>query len=210
MYCPRRAALLILNRDWNENAFVAKADILHEHVHDGSHSFSDRSKIVRSALTVYNDLKEYDIFGVTDCVEFIKSDKGVNISGLDGKYNVRLVEYKPKAPKADLFNNTDAIQVFAQKLCADYVWGCDSEAYIYYCDIKKRIRMPFDTDFESYDILIKDLLEELRSMIEIGIIPQRKRGQKCSGCSIKDMCFPKDVSCSVKEIVMSMKGADNK
>ena len=40
MYCPRRYALMALNRDWNENAFVVRANLLHEHVHDGSHSFS--------------------------------------------------------------------------------------------------------------------------------------------------------------------------
>ncbi len=42
MYCPRRFALLTLNLDWSENAFVVKADLLHENVHYGSHSFSDR------------------------------------------------------------------------------------------------------------------------------------------------------------------------
>lgn len=55
MYCPRRYALLEINRDWLENAFVVKADIMHEHVHDGSHNFSDSKKVVRSAVDVYND-----------------------------------------------------------------------------------------------------------------------------------------------------------
>ena len=125
MYCPRRFALLCLNRDWNENAFVVKANLLHERVHDGSHEFSDKKKIVRSAVTLYNDLPEYDIFGVTDCVEFFRDKNGVGIEGLEGSCGVRLVEYKPKAPKGFDFNETDAIQVFAQKLCADFVWGCD-------------------------------------------------------------------------------------
>ena len=44
MYCPRRYALLELNRDWSENVFVVKANLLH----DGSHRFSDSKKIVRS------------------------------------------------------------------------------------------------------------------------------------------------------------------
>lgn len=30
MYCPRRYALLEINRDWSENAYVIKANILHE------------------------------------------------------------------------------------------------------------------------------------------------------------------------------------
>ena len=208
MYCPRRFALLSLNLDWSENAFVVKADILHEHVHDGSHSFSDKNKTVRSAVTLYNDLPEYDIFGVTDCVEFIKDDNGVPIPGLTGRYKVILVEYKPKAPKDSIYHESDAIQVFAQKLCADYVWKCDSEAYLYYSDIKKRVKLPFDTEYDKYDDLIKKYITEMRTITEMGVIPKRKRGQKCSGCSIKDMCFPKDGGYSVKDIVMSMKGAD--
>ena len=44
LYCPRRFALLEIDRDWQENAFVAKADLLHEHVHDGSHSVFRPSK----------------------------------------------------------------------------------------------------------------------------------------------------------------------
>lgn len=70
LYCPRRYALLELNNDWAENAFVVKADILHQHVHDGSHSFSDSKKIVRSNIAIYNDLPQYDLYGMTDCVEF--------------------------------------------------------------------------------------------------------------------------------------------
>ena len=32
MYCPRRFALLEVNDDWAENAFVVKANLLHENV----------------------------------------------------------------------------------------------------------------------------------------------------------------------------------
>lgn len=208
MYCPRRFALLSINGDWNENAFVVKANLIHEHVHDGSHCFSDKTKTVRSAVSIYNDLPEYDIFGMTDCVEFIKDGAGVEIQELKGKYKVRLVEYKPRAPKDCDFHESDAIQVFAQKLCADFVWNCKSEAYIYYSDIKKRVHLPFETEYERYDALIKDILVQMRALVEEGKIPKRKRGQKCSGCSIKDICFPKESEYNVRMVIMSQKGAD--
>ena len=205
MYCPRRFALLETNRDWQENAFVVKADILHEHVHDGSHSFSDSRKIVRSSISIYNDLEEYDLYGVTDCIEFIRDSGGVCISNADGKFRICIVEYKPRSPKGCLFNETDAIQVFAQKICADYMWNTNSEAYIYYCDTKKRVKMPFDTEFETYDAKLKELLCKMRELIGSGEIPRRKRGQKCSGCSMADICLPKECAYNVKELIMSMK-----
>ncbi|MGN0575382.1 MAG: CRISPR-associated protein Cas4 [Ruminococcus sp.] len=202
MYCPRRYALLEINKDWNENAFVVSADIMHERVHDGSHSFSDRKKTVRSAVSVYNDLPEYDLYGITDCVEFIRDENGVEINGLDGRYNVHIVEYKPKAPKGEPFHETDAIQVFAQKICADFVWKCSSEAFLYYADTRKRVPLPFDDQYEKYDHLLKGYIGEMREILRSHRIPQRKKGQKCSGCSIADLCFPKESRYNVKKIIM--------
>lgn len=208
MYCPRRFALTEINKDWNENAFVVRADLIHEHVHDGSHHFSDHKKVVRSSINVYNDLPEYDLYGVLDCVEFIKNKNGVAINGLDGTYKVRIVEYKPKAPKNEAFHETDAIQVFAQKICADFVWNCDSEAFLYYSDTRKRIALPFDNTYETYDTMLKQYLNEMRIIMENHTIPPRRKGQKCSGCSLSDICFAKEKKYNVKDIIMSMKGAE--
>ena len=91
-------------------------------------------------------------------------------------------------------------------MCADFVWGCDSEAYIYYSDTRKRMKLPFDTEYEKYDAKIKQLLGEMRTLISQEKIPERKRSQKCSGCSIADICFPKTAAYSVRDMIMSMKG----
>ena len=208
MYCPRRYALLELNDDWAENAFVVKANLIHQNVHDGSHRFSDNTKIVRSEIAVYNDLLEYDIFGITDCIEFIKNPNGSEICGLDGKYNVKIVEYKPKAPKNSEYNEADAIQVFAQKICADFIWKCSSEAYIYYSDTRKRVKLPFENEYEKYDGLLKKLLSQMRELLKKQEIPPRQKGQKCSGCSMADICFPKERKYNVRDIIMTQKGAD--
>ncbi len=208
MYCPRRYALLEINKDWNENAFVIAANILHENVHSGEHQFTDSRKTVKSSISIYNDSPEYDLYGVTDCIEFIKSHNGVEISGLTGKYSVKIIEYKPKAPKGDLYNPTDAIQVFAQKICADYVWGCNSEAYLYYADTRKRVKLPFETEYEKYNCELKTLLCEMRLLLAKNQIPLKSKGQKCSGCSISDICFPKEPKYSVHDIIMSMKEGD--
>lgn len=208
MYCPRRFALLEINDDWEENAFVIKANIQHKHVHDGSHSYSDSRKIVRSDIAVYNDDADYDIFGITDCIEFVRSTNGIIIGEYEGNFQVRIIEYKPKVPKGNLYNETDAIQVFAQKICADSIWKCESEAYIYYSDIRKRVKLPFDTEYEKYDKMLKKLLAEMREILAEKRIPPRKKGQKCSGCSMTDICFPKEKKYCVRDIVMSEKGAE--
>ena len=148
MYCPRRFALLSINRDWAENVFVVKADIMHENVHSGRHEVKNSKRIELSSVTVYND--ELDIFGVTDCIEFVKNDNGVYIEYLNGKYDIKIIEYKPTSPKNGEIRETDAIQVFAQKLCVDWMWGCESEGFIYYSDTRKRVKLPFDIEYGDY------------------------------------------------------------
>lgn len=64
MYCPRRFALLEVNDDWAENAFVVKANLLHENVHSGERNFeiSVRSSevtcqcIMMTLSTIFSEL----------------------------------------------------------------------------------------------------------------------------------------------------------
>lgn len=174
LYCPHRWGLLHIDCSWAENYFVVKANLLHEHVHSDS-KYTSRGKKVYTNLDVWND--NLGIYGKTDCIEFAGD-------------NITVVEYKPSAPAGHLFNEDDAIQVYAQKLCVDEVFSCNSEAVIYYADSKKRILLPFDSEGEYYNKLLTNILYEIRIFSERGIIPPVKKNQNCSGCSMKDMCIP--------------------
>ncbi len=202
MYCPRRFGLLEINGDWAENAFVAKANIMHEHVHDGSHEFSSKSKRVLSAVAVYND--DLDIYGITDCIEFEACPDGDKIEGRCCR--VKIVEYKPTSPKNGEIRETDAIQVFAQKICVDYIWNCNSEGYIYYADTRKRVKLPFETQYERYYEHLTRLLAQMNKCIESDSIPMKQAGQNCSGCSLKDVCMPKIRKYSVKKLIFEGEG----
>lgn len=208
MYCPRRFALLAINRDWIENAFVVAANLMHERVHSSEHNFSNKNKIVKSAVSIYNDDPELDIFGVADCIEFERSLRGTFVPELDDYFSIKVIEYKPKAPKGGGFHETDAIQVFAQKMCIDYIWKCECECYIYYSDIRRRIKLPFDTERDKYYKILMDQLKNMRYILSNIIIPDIKRGQRCSGCSIGDVCFSKSNEYNVRSIIMSMEGKD--
>lgn len=199
MYCPRRFALLSINMDWAENVFVVKANVLHEHVHDGTHRVTSPGVVSRSHVSLYQDEAKYNLFGVADCIEFIRNKNGVKIDGLSGNYDVRIVEYKPKAPKGAAFHETDAIQVFAQKICADFVWKCNSAGFVFYADSKRRVAMPFEEQYAQYEAILTNALAEMRSIIASGSIPERTKGQKCSGCSLGDLCFSKKAQYRVRE-----------
>lgn len=206
LYCPRRYGLLEINRDWQENALVANGDLVHERVHSGEHEYSDKNGFCRSNVELYND--ELDIYGKADCVEFERSGSAEYSPLLGGRYAVRLIEYKPSKPKSALAERSDAIQCFAQKVCADSIFGVSCEGFMYYADVRRRVRLPFDTQYGEYYALLTDLLSQMRSVLESGTIPPRAKGQSCSGCSIESVCLPKTGEYSVRDEILKIAWED--
>ena len=68
--------------------------------------------------------------------------------------------------------------------------------------MKKRVQLPLKDNFKAYDERLKELLEQMREYLMQGKIPSIRKGQKCSGCSMKDLCMPsiKSVKCIRDEI----------
>lgn len=82
------------------------------------------------------------------------------------------------------------MQVFAQKICVDSMFGCDCDAMIYYADVKKRISLPLHENAELYRERLLRALSEMRKYMEKGEIPPVRQRQYCSGCSMQDLCMP--------------------
>lgn len=82
------------------------------------------------------------------------------------------------------------MQVFAQKLCVDSIFGGDCDGVLYYADMKKRIALPLKENFEKYNEELKRLLTEMRDFLKAGKIPPIRKNQNCNGCSMKDVCMP--------------------
>ena len=190
MYCPHRWGLLEIDKAWAENVFVTKANLMHERVHDPDRHYTARGRKVYTSVPVYNDLEEYNLYGVTDCLECKESKDGVDAFHDGKKYKLCIVEYKPTKPKQQMHRRDDLMQVFAQKLCVDYVFHCDCETVLYYADVKRRISADFTDTYQEFDEELRRLLREMRANLREGIIPPIRKGQQCSGCSMKDMCMP--------------------
>ncbi len=186
LYCAHRWGLLEIGNSWAENFFVTKANLMHKHVDDKHNIYTKRGKKVFSSVPVYCDL--YGLYGVVDCIEGTKAENGVYIS--NEKYKLSIVEYKPTQPKYKLFRHEDFMQVFAQKICVDYIFNCDCDAFFYYADTKNRIEIPFKENYSVYENELKTILAQMRHYINKGIIPPKSSKQYCAGCSMKDICMP--------------------
>ena len=57
-------------------------------------------------------------------------------------------------------------------------------------DVKKRIKLPVKENFTEYDDRLKVLLKQMRDCLKQGMIPGIRKGQKCGGCSMRDLCMP--------------------
>lgn len=190
MYCPHRWGLMEIDCAWAENMFVTKANLMHERVHDPDRMYIAKGKKVYTSVPVYHDKEPYNLYGVTDCIELIPDTEGVSIEGVKGKYKLCIVEYKPSQAKGNLYREEDLMQVFAQKICVDYVFQCDCDAVLYYADTKKRVILPLKENFSDYDTKLQCLLLQMREYLQSGYVPPIQKGQNCSGCSMKDLCMP--------------------
>ena len=198
MYCPHRWGLLEIDKAWAENVFVTKANLMHGRVHDPDRHYTARGRKVYTSVPVYNDLEEYNLYGVTDCLECKESKDGVDAFHDGKKYKLCIVEYKPTKPKQQMHRRDDLMQVFAQKLCVDYVFHCDCETVLYYADVKRRITADFTDTYQEFDEELRRLLREMRANLREGIIPPIRKGQQCSGCSMKDLCMPESLKKSYR------------
>ena len=190
LYCPHRWGLMKIDCAWAENYFVVKANMLHDRVHDSKNSYTLRGRKVFTSIPVYCDLPEYDIAGITDCIEGEPSASGAKLDNTGRLYRLCIVEYKPTHPKGRDYNQDDAMQVFAQKVCVDSVFQCDSQAALYYADDKKRVYLPFQAERAKWDEALRLTLALMRGYLQSNTIPPIPQGQHCAGCSMKDMCMP--------------------
>lgn len=190
LYCPHRWGLIAIGDVWAENFYVIKANLQHKNVHDKERIAYSKTKKMVNAVSVFND--DLEIYGVLDALELIKSPNGVNIPSFSGKYELCIVEHKPTAPKKsnEGFNEDDALQVFAQKISLDSTFKTNAQAVLYYANEKKRVQLPFDSQFDYYMEKLQNTLAEMRTYLENNEIPPIRPKQKCSGCSFKDLCMP--------------------
>ena len=184
-YCPHRWGLIHIGCDWSENAFVNRAKIVHERV-DGGKPTALRGSIVERSVQVYDD--EWGLFGVLDALELKPSDHGVFIPKYQERFALTVIEYKPSVPRSEHALFADRMQLLAQKICADRVFGAECSACFYYADTRKRAWIRFE---EEDGISLAKILRSIGDCRREGRIPSPQKSALCSGCSMKDICLPK-------------------
>ena len=182
-FCRRQWALIHIEQQWEENSRTVDGNIMHERVHDPEFHEKRGELVITRAMAVSS--ARLGISGECDAVELRKSDNGIELFGLDGKYTVTPVEYKRGEPKED---DCDAVQLMAQALCLEDMLCCDIPfGYLYYGEIRRRVKVVFDDELRKR---AEEIIQEMHELYKKQYTPKVKRRKHCNACSLKNICLP--------------------
>lgn len=198
LYCPRRAALKVVE-GWREaNAHTERGDIVHEHADLAGYEsqISDSgSKIIRwRALPVFSE--RLGLSGKCDIVEVeLRSNLKSQIPDFKsaGIASLRPVEFK--LGKRREFENDD-VQLCAQALCLEEMFGVAiPRGAVFHAQSKRRREVEFNADLrartERAVTELHALLNPQLSTLSPQLPAARYIEGRCEECSLFEICLPK-------------------
>lgn len=190
VFCRRQWALIHIEQQWEENYRTADGQVLHKNVHDSDFREKRGDIIITRSMAVSSS--RLGISGECDVVEFHKNEKGIELFGIEGRYEVIPVEYKRGSPKE---NDCDIFQLAAQAICLEEMLCCEiNTGYLYYGETRRRIKVIIDSSLRNR---VEKATEEMHQLYRKQYTPKVRRTKACKACSLKNICLP--VLCSNKK-----------
>jgi CRISPR-associated exonuclease Cas4 len=179
VYCPRRAALIFLEREWRDNVFTVEGTYAHSRAHDESQN--ERRGPKQTLRNMELRSLKWGLSGKSDVVE-IDWTVEQNIG------RIEIIEYKRGRPKGkrDL---PFYVQLCAQVLCLeDMLQHTVVAGAIYYAKAKRRVDVPLDESLRSTTIAA---IASLHSLVRSRETPRMNYEKKrCDRCSLMATCLP--------------------
>lgn len=183
-FCKRQWALIHIEQVWSDNSFTAEGNRLHEITDDPYLKEKRKNIIISRAIPVSS--KDLGLSGILDTVEFIKSDKGIEIANKKGLWMPNVVEYKRGKAKKD---NRDAVQVAAQVMCLEEKYNIQIEsADLFYFSTKKRETIAITNQLKDE---VRIMANQMHTMYENKLTPDAEYFKNCTMCSLYDLCMPR-------------------
>ena len=179
VYCLRQAALIHLERLWEENRLTAEGRILHLATDDPG---GRKVRGVRRVTALPVTSRTLGIAGVADLVEFHRGEKD------EIPFPIEIKRGKPKLHRAD------EAQLCAQALCLEEMTGRSVvNGALFYAETKRRTNVSFDDQLRALTI---DAIDRLRRVLTSRVTPSALyESRKCRACSLIDLCSPKANQC---------------
>ena len=171
LYCPRRAALKVVEGWRSANQHTARGDIAHEHADLRGYEVVQGVKLLR-ALPVFSD--RLGLSGKCDIVE--------------QRPDQSLFPVEFKVGKRRQWENDDA-QLCAQALCLEEMFHTDiPRGAVFHADSKRRREIEFTPALRA---LTEKTVAELHGLLDTTAIPRAEYREACEECSLYEICLPK-------------------
>ena len=198
LYCPRRAALKLVE-GWREsNEHTVLGDVAHEHADFPGFEHRAGWKLLR-ALPLFSE--RLGLSGKADLVEAELRSPSTNLKSQISDFKsggyaaLRPVEYK--RGRVSRWDN-DRVQLCAQALCLEEMFGITvPEGMIFHAKSQKRTAVVFDAELREFT---QHAILQLRAMLreceisnlrfEIPRLPAAVLKPQCDGCSLREVCLP--------------------
>lgn len=178
IYCLRQAALIHLERLWQDNRFTAEGHVLHAVADKAG---SRRVRGIRRVMALPIASRRLGVAGIADMVEFLIHEDGETPFP---------VEYKRGKPKQ---HQADEVQLCAQALCLEEMTGRPvPEGALFYAETKRRVVVAFDEDLRRLTEATAAGLADV-FMTERTPAPTHLKA-RCRACSLKELCRPEAVT----------------
>jgi CRISPR-associated exonuclease Cas4 len=189
LYCPRRAALKVVE-GWREaNVHTERGDIVHDHADLPGYEVAKGVTLLR-ALPVWSER-----LGLNGKCDIVEVEAALKSQSSDLK-SLRPVEFK--LGKRRKWENDDA-QLCAQALCLEEMFGVAvPRGAIFHADSKRRREVEFTPELrasteaaacELHALLRQSEISNLR--FEIPPLPPAVFKPACEECSLFEICLPK-------------------
>ena len=211
VFCPRRAALVHVERIWAENRFTAEGRLLHRRADDPQKSESRPGVRVARGLELRS--YRYGLGGKADVVEFherpaagrpgnkqqpkapsppaplpVDGARGDSGPAATTAYDVVLIEYKRGRPKPGR-NDEFRVQLCGQAFCLEEMLDVRLDSgQIFFGKTRRRVEVAFDDQLRRRTI---DTIDKLHELIRSGTTPTARFESKCRRCSLLHLCLPK-------------------
>lgn len=215
LYCPRRAALKLVE-GWREaNAHTLRGEIIHEHADLAGYETLRESEVsnFKSQIILWRALPVWSarlgLSGKCDIVEVQLRSPAPNrkfeISNFRPDHLAALKPVEFKVGKRRQWDNDDA-QVCAQALCLEEMFGRPIPGgAIFHADSKRRREVAFTPELRArteaaitglHSLLRESEILNLKS--EIPSLPPAVWRPACAECSLFDICLPRAISSEIR------------
>jgi CRISPR-associated exonuclease Cas4 len=176
VFCERQAALIHIERVWQENTATALGRIVHERADQPGRDHRRGVRVVRAMPLHSTKLR---VVGVADTVEYHRT-------GPRSQAEIPFpVEYKRGRVRSQV---ADQVQLCAQAMCLEELHGIEiSEGALFYDASHRRVAVSFTKALRNQTEAAAARMHEL---VAKRMVPPAEPGPRCKACSLEPICMP--------------------